>query len=99
MLYVVLRKSFCLRFDFSFQASIDREYVLIAKDVDSNQAPQSRFMSFDGINQASIVQKNKFSGQLNNDFTIRMWMKHSYQGNDEKEHIFCKSDEKCKKIF
>ena len=36
---------------------------------------------------------------LNNDFIIRMWMKHSYTGYNEKEHIFCKSDEKRKKIF
>jgi len=56
-------------------------------------------MSFDGINQATIVHKKDFSGQLNNDFIIRMWMKHSDQEVDEKEHIFCKSDEKCKEIF
>jgi len=56
-------------------------------------------MSFDGINQASVVHKKDFSGQLNNDFIIRMWMKHSYTGYDEKEHIFCKSDEKCKNRF
>jgi hypothetical protein len=57
-------------------------------------------MSFDGINQASIVHKNDFSGQLNNDFIIRMWMKHSDEEDyDEKEHIFCKSDEKCKNLF
>jgi hypothetical protein len=81
------------------KASVNREYVLIPKDVDYNQAPQSRYMSFDDVNQASIVQKTDFSGQLNNDFTIRMWMKHSNEGNNDKEHIFCKSDEKCKKIF
>jgi hypothetical protein len=50
--------------------------------------------SFDGINEASIVDKKDFSGEFNNDFIIRMWMKHSDQGDSEKEHIFCKSDEK-----
>jgi hypothetical protein len=56
-------------------------------------------MSFDGINEASIVDKKDFSGEFNTDFIIRMWMKHSDQGDSEKEHIFCKSDEKCKRSF
>ncbi|CAF3887254.1 unnamed protein product [Rotaria sordida] len=75
-------------------SSINREYVLIPKDIDYNQAPQSRYMSFDGINQVSIIHKTDFSGQLKNDFTIRMWMKHTDEENDGKEHIFCKTDEK-----
>ncbi|CAF1018548.1 unnamed protein product [Adineta steineri] len=77
-------------------SSVNREYVLIPKDVDYNQAPKTRSMSFDGFNQASIIPKADFSGQLNNNFTIRMWMKHSNEENSDKEHIFCKSDEKLK---
>jgi hypothetical protein len=67
--------------------------------MDYNQAPQARSMSFDGVNQAVIVQKTDFSGRLNENFIVRMWMKHTYGGNNEKEHIFCKSDEKCKQEF
>ncbi|CAF1435096.1 unnamed protein product, partial [Adineta ricciae] len=62
----------------------DHEYVFVPKDVDSDRAPQSIYMSFDGLNQASIVQKTEFSGQLKNTFAIRMWMKHS---NSEKRSI------------
>lgn len=98
MWYVFEVITLLILFAFLFQVSEDHEYVLIAKDEDYNHAPKSRFMSFDGINQATIVQKKDFSGQLNSDFTIRMWMKHSNDETDEKEHIFCKSDERCKKI-
>ena len=84
---------------FDCLAPIGREYILIPKDVDSNQPPKSLYTTFDGVTQGSIVEKADFSGQLNNDFTIHMWMKHSISDTDEKEHIFCKSDEKCKKKF
>jgi hypothetical protein len=40
------------------------------------------------------VNQSEFSGHFNNEFTIRLWMKHSNDDNNEKEHIFCKSDEK-----
>ncbi|CAF0892158.1 unnamed protein product [Rotaria sp. Silwood1] len=76
--------------------SINRDYVLIPKDVDNNQAPQSHYMSFDDIKQPSVISKTDFSGQFKNDFTIHMWMKHADEENDEKEHIFCKTDEKFK---
>src|SRR5690349_2478443 len=102
MLYVLTNKKKKQRFTiifFSLTATINREYVLIEKDLNYNQAPQTHFMSFNGISEASIVEKKDFSGKLNNDFTIRMWMKHSNEESDEKEHIFCKSDEKRKKIF
>ena len=79
-----------------FSAPINREYVLIAKEVEENQPPQSSIMSFDGINDATIVDKNDFSGEFQSNFAVRMWMKHSDQDDNEKEHIFCKSDEKCK---
>ncbi len=86
-------------FIFVFKAPINHEYVLIPKDIDYNQVPQSNFISFDDTNQASIVHKKDFTGQLNDDFIIQMWMKHSDQEVDEKEHVFCKSDEKCKEIL
>jgi hypothetical protein len=55
-------------------------------------------MLFNGINQAVIINQSTFSGHFNNEFTIRMWMKHLNDNNNNngKEHIFCKSDEKCK---
>ncbi|CAF3271573.1 unnamed protein product [Rotaria socialis] len=77
-------------------SSINREYVLTPKDVDCNQAPQSHFMSFDGLSKSLVIPKADFSGAFRNDFTIRMWMKHTDEDSSEKEHIFCKSDEKLK---
>ncbi|UJR21434.1 hypothetical protein I4U23_024520 [Adineta vaga] len=48
----------------------DHEYVIIPKDVDYNQAPQTHYTSFDGINQALLVRKKDFSGQLKTQFAI-----------------------------
>jgi hypothetical protein len=83
-----------------FLATTDREYVLLAKDGDSNDIPQSKIMTFNGYNQAVLVNQSDFSGHFNNEFVIRMWMKHTHDDknnhNNDKEHIFCKSDEKCK---
>jgi hypothetical protein len=54
-------------------------------------------MSFNGLDQALIVNQSEFSGHFNNEFTIQMWMKHSNNDNtNDKENIFCKTDEKCK---
>jgi hypothetical protein len=80
-------------------STIDREYVLLAKDGNSNTAPQSKIMSFNGYNQAVIVNQSDFSGHFNTEFIIRMWMKHTHDdknNNNDKEHIFCKTDEKLK---
>lgn len=82
-----------LRF-LSVQATINREYVLLAKD-QSNDLPPSRAMSFNGLNEAHIVNKTDFAGHFNSEFTIRMLMRHT-SGSGDKEHIFCKSDEKRK---
>ena len=85
---------------YSFLASIDREYILLEKDSQATGMPPSKIMTFNGYNQALIVNHSQFSGHLNNEFTIQMWMKHTHDGNNnnnnEKEHIFCKTDEKCK---
>ncbi|CAF0826469.1 unnamed protein product [Adineta ricciae] len=81
-------------------SSIDREYILLEKDSQATGMPSSKIMTFNGYNQALIVNHSQFSGHLNNEFTIQMWMKHTHDGNNntnnEKEHIFCKSDEKLK---
>jgi hypothetical protein len=81
-------------------ATIHREFVLLPKDVNANEVPKSNIMSFDGRSQSLIVKKSDFSGHLNNEFIIRVWMKHSNYGHDDtnndKEHIFCKTDDKCK---
>lgn len=82
---------------FTFIATINHEYILIPKDTDYNQAPQTLFMSFDGFKQSLIIDKSDLPGKINNDFTIRMWMKHGIQEEGEKQHIFCKSDEKREK--
>jgi hypothetical protein len=73
-----------------------REYNLLPKNEDSNEIPPSRKTVFNGLGQAIIVNQSEFSGHFNNEFTIRMWMKHSNDNNNEKEHIFCKSDEKAR---
>jgi hypothetical protein len=96
MWYVSQKYHLCFLNLFFFEAPLNREYVLIPKDIDYNEAPLSRYMSFDGDSQAIIVQKANFSGQFNKDFTIRMWMKHADDESDDKQHIFCKTDEKCK---
>ncbi|CAF1551747.1 unnamed protein product, partial [Adineta steineri] len=79
-------------------STTNREYVLLEKDGNSNEIPQSKIMTFNGYNQALIVNQSQFSGHLNNEFTIHTWMKHTNDGNNnhnnEKEHVFCKSDEK-----
>jgi len=77
-------------------ASANREYVLVAKDGDSSRAPDTEIMSFDGISQSVTIDKSLFSSELKNDFTIRMWMKHADQNDQEKENILCKSDRKLK---
>jgi hypothetical protein len=77
-----------------FLATIDREYILLSKD-ETNEVTPVKITSFNGLNQAYIVNETDFSGHFNNEFTIRMLMKHS-SDNKDKEHIFCKSDEKCK---
>jgi len=79
-------------------AANNREYILIQKDDDNNQAPQTHFSSFDGFSQASIIPKTDFPGEFNKEFIVRMWMKHTNEGSDDKEHIFCKSDQKRKTI-
>ncbi|CAF2965080.1 unnamed protein product [Rotaria sp. Silwood2] len=79
-------------------STIDREYVLLAKDDNSNEIPQSKITSFNGHNQALMVNQSEFSGHFNDEFIIRMWMKHTNdnKNNNDKEHIFCKSDKKLK---
>ncbi|CAF0754565.1 unnamed protein product [Adineta steineri] len=81
-------------------STTNREYILLEKDGNSNEIPQSKIMTFNGYNQALIVNQSQFSGHLNNEFTIHTWMKHTNDGNNnhnnEKEHVFCKSDEKLK---
>ncbi|UJR27982.1 hypothetical protein I4U23_009240 [Adineta vaga] len=84
-------------------SSTDREYILLEKDGHTNGIPSSKIMTFNGYNQALTVNHSQFSGHLNNEFTIQMWMKHANDGNhnnnnngNEKEHVFCKSDEKLK---
>lgn len=72
------------------------EYVLIEKEDDDDQIPESRWTSFDGQNQGLIIPANKFSGHFQTDFIIRMWMKHKKENSTDKEHIFCQTDEKCK---
>jgi hypothetical protein len=84
---------------FFLLVTTNREYTLLAKDGDSNGVPQSKITTFNGYDQALIVNQSQFSGHLNTEFTIRMWMKHTNDGhnnNNDKEHIFCKSDQKCK---
>lgn len=96
MWYDEFNEAFCFEENlFFFLAPTDREYVLVDKDGDSTRAPQTEIMSFDGISQSVIIDKSQFSGQLKTDFTIRMWMKHADQSDEEKENILCKSDRKC----
>jgi hypothetical protein len=79
-------------------STINREYILLSKDENLHDIPSSNIMLFNGINQAVIINQSTFSGHFNNEFTIRMWMKHLNDNNNNngKEHIFCKSDEKLK---
>jgi len=91
-LFFLETKTLCA---FCFSASVNREYVLAAKDGDSSRAPNTEIMSFDGISQSVTIDKSLFSSELKNDFTIRMWMKHADQNDQEKENILCKSDRKC----
>lgn len=82
-----------------FLAPVNREYVLISKDSESDQAPDSNWMTFDGIKDASVVKTRDFPGRLNREFVVQMWMKHAdLYDNTGKEHIFCQSDQKCKII-
>ena len=81
----------------SFSATVNREYVLLPKDANGNEIPKSQIRSFDGYAQSIIVNETDFSGHFNDEFIIRMWMKHANDDeNSDKHHIFCKSDEKCK---
>ena len=83
----------------SILVPVNREYVLISKDSESDQTPQSNWMTFDGIKDASVVKTRDFPGRLNREFVVQMWMKHAdHDGDSEKEHIFCQSDQKRKII-
>lgn len=53
--------------------------------------------SFDDVDQPFLVAKSKFSGIFQSDFIVRMSLKRRAQNENEKQHIFCQSDEKCKK--
>jgi len=78
---------------------MNRQYHLLSKDGNSNGLNAEKIVSFNGLNQAIVVDHKDFSGQFNNEFRIRMIMKHFHDENSnaqEKEHIFCKTDEKCK---
>lgn len=84
---------------FLLLATVDREYVLLPKDSNEQQIPQKQIRTFDGRGQSMIVNKTDFPGHFDEEFTIRMWMKHANdEENNEKHHIFCKSDEKCKEV-
>ena len=75
--------------------TVNREYVLLPKDLNFNAAPKSEIRTFDGLTNAMVIKKTDFSGHFNDQFTIRMWMKHGdEQENTDKHHVFCKSDEK-----
>ena len=80
---------------FSTAASY-REYVLMSKDLESEPQEHSHATFFDGPEQAITVPKSNFSGQFQGDFIVRLSMKHSNDGGEEKEHIFCSSDDKGK---
>ncbi|CAF0822901.1 unnamed protein product [Rotaria sp. Silwood1] len=79
-------------------STINREYILLPKDDHSNEIPQTKITSFNGHNQVLIVNQTEFSGHFNDEFIIRMWMKYTNdnKNNNDKEHIFCKSDKKLK---
>lgn len=80
----------------SLSATINREHVLLPKDLDVNRPPKSEIRSFDGYTQAMVIDKTTFSGEFSEQFTIRMWMKHSAEeDSSDKHHVFCKSDNKC----
>lgn len=71
-----------------YLATINRQYHLLSKDE-----------SFNGYNQAIVVNRTDFSGHFNDEFRIRMIMKHFHDKDSkssDKEHIFCKADQKCK---
>lgn len=80
---------------FSIAASY-REYVLMPKDLDADSQEHSPSTFFDGPQQATVVSTSNFSGQFQSDFVIRVSIKHSSDVSEEKEHIFCSSDEKRK---
>ncbi|CAF1250602.1 unnamed protein product [Rotaria sordida] len=79
-------------------STIDREYILLAKSDNSNGIPPSTFIPFNGHDQAIIVNQSEFSGHFNDEFIIRMLMKHTNDNKNtkDKQHIFCKSDKKLK---
>lgn len=79
------------------KATIDRKYTLLPKDEYSNGITPTKITPFNGIDQALVINQTKFSGHFDNEFTIQMWMKHANDNNNknDKEHIFCKTDEKC----
>ncbi|CAF1423677.1 unnamed protein product [Rotaria magnacalcarata] len=79
-------------------STTEREYILLPKDDKPNEIPQSRVVTFNGFSQALIVNQSEFSGHLNKELTIRMWMKHANENKNDnnKQHIFCKSDKKSK---
>lgn len=76
-------------------STVDREYVLLPKDNNGEQIPQRQIQTFDGRGQSLMINKTDFDGHFNEQFIIQMWMKHNEdEENNEKHHIFCKSDEK-----
>jgi gentisate 1,2-dioxygenase len=78
-----------------FLATVNQQYVLLPQESDPKHIPRTQIRSFDGHGQSLIVNKTMFSGHFNDEFIIRMWMKHTNDDdNNDKHHIFCKSDEK-----
>lgn len=99
MLYVDRLKLKKMFYSFVCLATANRQYHLLSKDGNSNGLNAEKIVSFNGLNQAIVVNRKDFSGQFNNEFRIQMIMKHFHDENSngqEKEHIFCKTDEKCK---
>ena len=70
------------------------------KSPKQNQNNDQTF-SFDGENNAIVVQDSKFDGNLGDVFTMSTWMNHKgteedtrHEGN--KQHMLCYSDGECK---
>lgn len=78
-------------------APTTKQYQLIGNDQDTtDQLPPTHPMLFEDETQAFLVPNANFSGKFKSDFIIRLKMKHAADDADEKEHIFCQSDEKLK---
>ena len=80
-------------------APTTKEYQLVGNAEETSRLPPSNPMLFEDESQAFVVPTANFSGQFKSDFIIRLAMKHAADDSDEKEHIFCQSDEKCKTSF